>query len=420
MSQDNQPRSPEEIENEIHETRERLDHTLHELEERFSPQQLMNTTYEYLRQGGANDIASTVGRTIKDNPLPIMVTGIGLGWLLISQRKSNQHDSGYTRSHIGDTGPLGNIGNHSSYASHLPVPADDMAVHSMEADGSTVTVTGAGTTTMGHDPASVGASATHSTATPSVGSDQKQGRLGAMTEKAQQMMGKAKGSAQQAGDRARHMGSQAGERAQHMGDNMRNKASQFRNSGGSGSSSGGVSQRARNAGNQTHQFIREHPLVAGALGIAVGAALGSLFPSTRYEDEYMGDMRDRTLDKARETGQEQAERAQAKVQEQAERAQEKIHEKAEQARSNADSSNSGGAKSGSANSSGSDKSTTGANATNEQHYAKAGSGSDSRTGTGTSSTGEVKNEASKKGGNTPESDNNYSSKPGNQNPTRGA
>lgn len=379
MSTSHDHRRPEEIENEIIQARARLDDTLHELEERFSPQQLMNTTYEYLRHGGANDFASSLGRTIKENPLPVLLTGAGLVWLIVAQRSSDQSRSDHYQAGYSTT-PTG--------ASHLPVPADDMSVHAAGSGSSMAgSVTGAGTTTMGHDPASVGASAPHSQATPSVGSGQSHGS--GMTGKAQEMMGKVK-------DRAQHMGHSVSERAQHVGDRVRHMGSQ--SSGGSQSMMHSATDRARYAGSQTTHFIQEHPLVAGALGVAIGAALGSMFPSTRVEDEYMGDMRDRTLDKARETGQEKLDQAQEKFHEKAERAQEKAHEKAEQAKTDAQSS----------------RASTASSSSNEEAYAKAGA-----TGSGIGAKG---SQTSTKAGNKPEpeADNNYSTQPGNDSPpTRG-
>lgn len=59
---DSRRRKPEEIEDEIYQARARLDETLHEIEERFSPQQLMNATYDYLRHGGAHEIADSLAR----------------------------------------------------------------------------------------------------------------------------------------------------------------------------------------------------------------------------------------------------------------------------------------------------------------------------------------------------------------------
>lgn len=60
---DNQ-RKPEDIEKDIHQSRERLDSTLHEIEERFSPQQLLNTSYEYIRQGVLTNLLPTWARRL--------------------------------------------------------------------------------------------------------------------------------------------------------------------------------------------------------------------------------------------------------------------------------------------------------------------------------------------------------------------
>lgn len=79
-----------------------------------------------------------------------------------------------------------------------------------------------------------------------------------------------------------------------------------------------MSDRARHAGSQSSDFIQEHPLVVGAIGVALGAALASLFPTTRKEDEYMGEYRDRALHKATEVGQEQVDKAQHTLHEKAE------------------------------------------------------------------------------------------------------
>ncbi len=79
-----------------------------------------------------------------------------------------------------------------------------------------------------------------------------------------------------------------------------------------------MSDRARQMGSSSSDFIQEHPLVVGALGVALGAALAGLFPTTRKEDEYMGEYRDRALHKAAEVGQEQADKAQHAVHDKAE------------------------------------------------------------------------------------------------------
>jgi hypothetical protein len=48
----------------------------------------------------------------------------------------------------------------------------------------------------------------------------------------------------------------------------------------------------------TQEFIEEQPLVAGALAVAVGAALAGALPRTHREDEWLGAKRDDMFDEA--------------------------------------------------------------------------------------------------------------------------
>lgn len=43
-------------------------------------------------------------------------------------------------------------------------------------------------------------------------------------------------------------------------------------------------------------MLEDNPVALGALGIAAGAMLGAILPSTEAEDRWMGDMRDRVAD----------------------------------------------------------------------------------------------------------------------------
>lgn len=81
MSDQNQDtRKPEEIESDIKERRERLDRTLHELEDKVSPHRLLDTTLEYVRGGGANEFASNLSDTHQAQPraLPADIRRSGL------------------------------------------------------------------------------------------------------------------------------------------------------------------------------------------------------------------------------------------------------------------------------------------------------------------------------------------------------
>lgn len=59
------------------------------------------------------------------------------------------------------------------------------------------------------------------------------------------------------------------------------------------------------------QAVAEHPLLIGALSLLAGALVGLALPSTRREDELLGDSRDEVLASARATGREAVEKGKA-------------------------------------------------------------------------------------------------------------
>ena len=61
-----------------------------------------------------------------------------------------------------------------------------------------------------------------------------------------------------------------------------------------------VQHGARRAGDQFQTQLRENPLAVGAVALALGAAVGLAVPSTRVENEYMGEARDTLVDKAQD------------------------------------------------------------------------------------------------------------------------
>jgi ElaB/YqjD/DUF883 family membrane-anchored ribosome-binding protein len=59
-----------------------------------------------------------------------------------------------------------------------------------------------------------------------------------------------------------------------------------------------VGGAARSAGSSVDDFARENPLAAGAIALAIGAAIGMMAPRTALEDRAMGETRDRAWEKA--------------------------------------------------------------------------------------------------------------------------
>lgn len=287
MTDHDKQRNSEEIEKDIHQSRERLDSTLNEIEERFSPQQLLNTSYEYLRHGGANEFMANLGTTIKQNPLPFLVTTAGLGWMMLSQRQPNRGQ----RQYASDTDQRFYTGGQYSSNTSNTHGSTGIPVH----EGTHPNAA------MHAQPAGMAGGNEHSS--------DGQGRMSEMSHK-------AKDSAQHLGQKAKQTAQQWGDKAHHLGDNMRDSTSHLQH--GAHDSLHNMGHRARQAESQASEFIQEHPLVVGALGFALGAALGGIFPASKKEDEYMGEYRDRVLHKAAETGQEQMDKAQHSIHEKAE------------------------------------------------------------------------------------------------------
>lgn len=104
---------------------------------------------------------------------------------------------------------------------------------------------------------------------------------------------------------------------------------------GSGSSAAADAQRVTEAGREARDqlgqlgdgtrqrlgwLVREQPLVLGAIGLAVGAAVGALLPGTETEDRLMGETRDDLAERARATAEQGFERAKEAAGEHLERA----------------------------------------------------------------------------------------------------
>lgn len=87
-------RPPAEIEAEITRVRRSMDATLREIEGRLTTGQLVDQGLDYLRNSGARQFAANLGASVKHNPLPVTLVGIGLAWLMLSGRGTAQAGAG--------------------------------------------------------------------------------------------------------------------------------------------------------------------------------------------------------------------------------------------------------------------------------------------------------------------------------------
>lgn len=95
MAQDDGAKSSRELEHEVEQQRSAVEQTLTELVERFSPAHLLRSLLGQ-DSSGSND-APQQPRQLLDllsaNPVPTLLAAAGLGWLMMSQTRQEEHHS---------------------------------------------------------------------------------------------------------------------------------------------------------------------------------------------------------------------------------------------------------------------------------------------------------------------------------------
>jgi hypothetical protein len=96
-------RRPEEIEDDIERTRAEVSSTIDAIQDKLTPGQLMDQAVAYLRTSGPADFGANLGNTVRDNPVPVALIGVGIAWLMMSGPRSgaSARDARRTRSDRG-------------------------------------------------------------------------------------------------------------------------------------------------------------------------------------------------------------------------------------------------------------------------------------------------------------------------------
>jgi ElaB/YqjD/DUF883 family membrane-anchored ribosome-binding protein len=83
---------------EIERTRADMSETVDAIQERLSPENLKEQAKDRVKEatvGRAQEAGSGIVKTIRANPLPAALTGIGLGWLFVSGKRQRSGQPGY-------------------------------------------------------------------------------------------------------------------------------------------------------------------------------------------------------------------------------------------------------------------------------------------------------------------------------------
>ena len=252
------------LEHEAEETRARLEQTLGELRARMSPGQLMDQATDYFRHNSGRAFVSNLRDEVVHNPVPVALIGAGIAWLALSGTMGRRRNGG--RMHMerdwGDTAAT----------------AQDLA----------------------HDGGGMSA-AERARRTAEGWVDDARDAVSDMGDRASTAYDETIG-------RARETAADWSEGASATADDVRERAADMYDE-----TKGGVRRMARKAAGYGRaardavqpdgslvNFCREQPMLVAGLGLAVGAALAAMIPSSRAERQVMGETSREVQDRVRE------------------------------------------------------------------------------------------------------------------------
>ncbi|MCV2868860.1 DUF3618 domain-containing protein [Defluviimonas sp. WL0002] len=258
---------------ELERDRASLASTLNELQDRVSVEHLAREALGMIRSN-ANTYASSIDSAIRANPMAVALTCAGVAWLIFGGRKNSE------------AGEEGSAGQHSAGGAS---PRGHLS--------------------RGYDPYA------------SSGDHRWSSRIDELRQRASDALDeaerKAKGFAEDQRDylaeRGRILSDFTADLADSLRDGLedlsaaaRDRVVQARQKAYAASLRAGRSARA--GGREAGHLIEEHPLVAGAIALALGAAFAAALPRTRTEDRAFGAESDRLMAAAADALREERER----------------------------------------------------------------------------------------------------------------
>ena len=262
-------KDPDQLEREIDEQRAHIGDTLAALEERFSPGQLLDQALRYGPENGG-EFSRNLVDTIKYNPIPTVMTAVGVAWMIYGQsRPPSTSASRYRKDYDSYDRP-----SNASYGLDPDYDYDYGASADYGVSGS------------GRDWLT----------------DDKGNRTQDLKHRAGEKTDELKHKAEDMTDEMKRKAAHLKDNVTGSLQNMRGRANQSAHGASdgmrrAGSSMRGQAQRARSG---ISYLVEEQPLALGAVGLAIGALIGASIHATRKEDELMGAQRDRLADQANE------------------------------------------------------------------------------------------------------------------------
>ncbi|CAN5792738.1 DUF3618 domain-containing protein [soil metagenome] len=340
-------RQEEEIRERIEATRARMGETIEEIGERVNPDRVkaeikahardqMHDIRDNVKRKARNtmrdvehevkDTGRGIWATIRENPVPAGMVGIGLAWLVANRESadSDRHRSGAYRQ-VGaqavpyrtgrEAGDYTGTGAYSAggYGTGGYADGTGESDYTYDSGVDTGVVRGGSAARPGAGYAAAGGVREDAEQAAEGVRDRAEHAADAVRDKAVHAADTVRETAHEAVDTVR-------ERASHVVESASERIDQVQNRVGHWSDE--AQYYARRAERRVEYAVQDNPVAAGAMAMAIGLAAGLMIPETQKEHEAMGRTRDRLMDRAGEKAK-QASRKMREV------AKETIAEKAE-------------------------------------------------------------------------------------------
>jgi Protein of unknown function (DUF3618) len=268
-------RSVTELEREVDRERERVSATIDELQERASAASLVDQLVKAVGENGG-EVARNLGRSLRDNPLAALLTGVGLAWLMAGSGRPRDEGRDWE----------------GADREYLPYARDRLP----DQLGFTAPTYGGRSSPNSEYPETDTAST----------EDSLRERVAGMAGRVGEGVSEAVEGVR---ERASDISQSAGARLHQAGDTILGARGAVRQHAGAARRSAAGTGRYMRHGLDT--LIEDQPLVAGAIAMALGAAVGGSLPRSRVEDRMFGERSDRAMETVRTLAKDQGAKVQA-------------------------------------------------------------------------------------------------------------
>jgi hypothetical protein len=331
-TQDEEADDPEVIRAQIEQTRANMTRTVNSIQEKLAPQRLAQQAKDSIREATsrkveemadtarrkANRWTSSLSETIRQNPVPAAMIGLGLGWLLMkgSNGEVRRNEYHYYPDSEGNYRLYSSDEWNNPYYEERSRSRVGSAAHAV-ADAARTTQERAGEMASNvADTARSAADTVADTASSAASTVADTARSAASS-----VAGTARSAASTVAETASSAASTVADTARNVQHTTREQATYLANQ---------AKAQARYAKTEFEYLMETNPLALGVVAVAAGAIIGLMLPRTQAEDRLMGETRDRLMDQAKSTAKETLNKVQHVAGEAYQAAKETAIEEAEQ------------------------------------------------------------------------------------------